>query len=94
MRCNVEYMIDFLRRNSSVSCPITGRMISEHFGISGSDVRRIINKSRQSGVPICSSRLGYYYSEDKEHISKTVNSIHSRISAQENAIRGLSEWLS
>lgn len=94
MRCTVEFVVDYLRRNSSASCHIAGRVIAEHFGVTGSDVRKLINKSRQNGVPICSSRHGYYYSEDKEHIEKTVCSIRGRISAQENAIHGLSEWLS
>lgn len=49
-----------------------------------------MNAARCDGIPICSSRNGYYYSDDKEQIQKTVDSMRGRIFAQENAIAGLS----
>lgn len=90
----MEQIIHYLRNVSSAENPIKGRDIADHFGISGIDVRDAINKARRASIPICSSRFGYYYSEDKEDIKKTVESMRGRIVAQENAIVGLSALLS
>lgn len=69
--------------------PVTGTRIADAMCISGIDVRSMINKARSSGEPICSCRSGYYYSEDESDVERTIASLYSRISKQEQAIDGL-----
>lgn len=56
-------------------------------------MRRAVNNARSNGVPICSSRFGYFYSTNREHISKTISSIQGRIEAQTSAVNGLADAL-
>ena len=86
-------IVEYLRNHSSVDHPIKGKDIASHFGISGIKVREEVNMARCAGVPICSSSSGYFYSNDKDQIRKTVDSMSGRISAQENAICGLQSLL-
>ena len=86
-------IISYLRRYSTVEHPLKGVDIANHFGTTGVKVRKAVNEARCSGVPICSSSFGYYYSEDKELIRKTVESMLGRIAAQQNAIAGLEQLL-
>ncbi len=89
----VATIIKYLRTNSSFEHPIKGSSIASHYGISDVKVREVVNAARRNGIPVCSSSYGYYYSEDKAHISKTVESLKNRIASQESAIDGLSALL-
>lgn len=86
-------IVQYLRVNSSPEHPISGKDMANHFGITGVKVRRYINEARRDGVPVCSTRWGYYYSEEKEHIERTLASLRGRIISQENAITGLEKLL-
>lgn len=86
-------IIAYLRRNSSSDKPVSGRVLAEKFGLTGQKVREYINRARQDGVPICSARWGYFYSEDTSQIRKTIDSMRGRIASQELAIDGLSTLL-
>ena len=52
-------------------------------------IRKKINEARCQGFPICSCDKGYYYSEDKAEIIKTVQSLMNRTIAVEKAVSGL-----
>ena len=84
----IKYLIDF----SSKEKVIDSKEIAKRFEISRVDVRRIINKARSEGIPICANRDGYYYSTDIYEINKTVGSLTGRISAISSAIRGLKRF--
>ncbi len=73
--------------------PITGAKIADAMCISGIDVRAMINAARSAGDPICSCRHGYYYSEDEKEVERTIASLYSRISKQEEAIAGLKSFV-
>lgn len=72
--------------------PVTGAQIADAMCVSGIDVRAMINVARCAGEPICSCRSGYYYSEDKQDVERTIVSMYNRISKQENAINGLKSF--
>ena len=72
---------------------ITCKEISDMSGYSQIFIRSEINRLRSSGVPVCSSRHGYYLSDDENDICKTISSMLHRISAQERAINGLKTLL-
>ncbi len=86
-------IITYLRMHSSAEKPVSGRVLAERFGLTGQKVREYINQARRDGVPICSARWGYFYSEDKSQIKKTIDSMRGRIVSQELAIDGLSTLL-
>ena len=82
-------IIEYIRRNSSREHPIKGKDLADYFGIVGSDVRKEISNARCNFIPICSSKRGYYFSNDKELIAKTIESLRRRIASQEKAIEGM-----
>ncbi len=84
----VTQIIEYIKSHKGV--PVSARNLSEAFGISGFEIRRIINCARSEGCPICSCHKGYYYSEDSVEIKKTVDSLRHRIESIQRAINGLS----
>ena len=86
-------ILDFLKSNSSNTYTISGKTIASYFNISGIRVRICVNHLRRDGFPICSNRWGYYYSEEKKDIEKTISSLRGRVASQEDAISGLTRLL-
>lgn len=86
-------IITYLRKHSSFENPVSGGVLADKFGLTGQKVREYINQARRNGIPICSTRWGYFYSDDKAQIKKTIESMRGRIAAQEMAIDGLSTLL-
>ena len=84
----MDSIVEYIKSHNGI--PVSARNLSEAFGISGFEIRRIINGARSEGLPICSCHKGYYYSESNEEIEKTVKSLRHRIESIERAIRGLS----
>jgi biotin operon repressor len=84
-------IVEYIKAHKGI--PISARNLSETFGISGLEVRKIINSARSEGCPICSCHKGYYYSENYEEIKKTIDSLGSRIGAMERAKLGLAKCL-
>lgn len=84
-------VIEYIKSHNGL--PITSNKLSEAFGISGFEIRRIVNQARSEGCPICSCHKGYYYSENSDDIEKTVMSLSHRIGSIQRAIRGLSKCI-
>ena len=84
-------VIDYIKSHDGL--PITASKLSEAFGISGFEIRRIVNAARTEGCPICSCHKGYYYSENADEIAKTVASLTHRLGSIQRAIDGLSGHL-
>ena len=63
------------------------------FGLSGSDLRRAVNRLRGSGIPICSSDHGYFYAENELELKRTISQLRSRIRKIAFAERGLTRAL-
>lgn len=72
---------------------ITSKEIENDFQCKGTEVRKIVNKLRSNGVPICSSPTGYYYAETKSEIKDTLAHLESRIKKIEKAKEGMEETL-
>lgn len=71
---------------------ITASQIHSMAGVSPFDVRKCVNTLRQSGVPVCSDKKGYYITENSENVNATIVQLRHRISAMQNAINGLEKW--
>lgn len=72
---------------------VTSRELESAFRIRGPDLRRIINRLRGDGIPICSSDSGYYYAATEEELQRTIRQLRSRIRKIAHAERGLTKAL-
>lgn len=73
--------------------PISAKNLSKIFGCPDVTIRRFINQARLEGYPICSCGKGYYYSNSKEDINRTIASLMHRITSIQNAVNGLASNL-
>lgn len=85
----MEEIVIYIKNHASKMNPVTNKEISAHFSISDVTIRKKINEARCEGIPICACDSGYYYSEDKNEILKTVDSLMHRTIAIEKAVKGL-----
>lgn len=74
---------------NSYPSAIKSPFITEQTGYNGAIIRKTINFLRSLGYPICSSRSGYYLSQDKEEIKKTIHNLESRQETIQRAVEGL-----
>lgn len=72
---------------------VTARELSKLMCVGESYIRRKINDARSNGIPICSTRRGYYLSYDSVDIANTVQFLNNRLNTQIKAINGLAECL-
>ena len=82
-------VIEYIKANGTPESPVSSYEITEALNISGISIRKAINKARSEGCPICSCSEGYYYSEDKNEIINTIQSLVNRNISVERAVNGL-----
>ena len=58
-------------------------------GISGTDLRKLVNRMRRKGVPIGSDRCGYFYATNASEVYDTIRQLKQMVSGLEAAISGL-----
>ena len=84
----------YLKRNhNSRSTAALSKQLEAAFSCKGTEIRKCINTLRSNGIPICSCVDGYFYSDNAEDISQTVDQLHSRISKIEKAKDGLEKYI-
>lgn len=80
----------FLREyKSGVDNAITSTRLSDVFGCTGAEIRRMVSHLRAVGVPICSGHQGYWYADSVEDVEQTIAMYESRISKMLEAVGGL-----
>ncbi len=57
--------------------------------LSGTDLRKLVNRLRRDGVPIGSSRNGYFYARTAGEVYATIRQLQTMVRGLEAAIRGL-----
>ena len=72
---------------------IGGRKLAGKMGVSENELRRRVNRLRQQGVPIASSRAGYFYAATAGEVYATIRSLRGMASGLEAAITGLEKAL-
>lgn len=85
-----KYIMD---HSDGCNSPVRGSQIAAALGVSGIEVRRIINTARGHGDLICSNTKGYYIAQDKEAVQRTIDSLNGRIAAMSRAVKGLEATL-
>jgi biotin operon repressor len=62
-------------------------------GISGTDLRKLINRLRRKGIPIGSCPEGYYYARTAGEVYSTIRQLRGMVNGLEAAIHGLEQSL-
>ena len=57
--------------------------------MSGTDLRKLVNKLRRKSVPICSGRDGYFYARTAGDIVRTIRALRVMIKGLQAAVDGL-----
>ena len=90
----MELITEYIRKCSDGrNNPVCSKTIATAFGVPTTMVRKMINDARSKGDPICSCSSGYYTTNDRDEIMKTIASIRGRIAGMNRAISGLEQCL-
>ena len=73
--------------------PVKSVELERSLNMSGTDLRKLINKLRRKAVPICSSRDGYFYAKTAGDIVRTIRKLEIMIQGLQAAINGLTAAL-
>jgi transcriptional antiterminator len=85
-----EYLKDYhTEEKNAINC----RELAQLYNVTSKQIRNIVSALRQDGAPICSSSAGYWYSEDKGDLLRTLNKIRSQIHNMECTATGLEKTL-
>lgn len=68
---------------------VSGAELAKTMGVSGNELRRLVNRLRREGVPIASSSSGYYYAANAGEIYSTIRSLRKMENGLKAAIAGL-----
>ena len=68
---------------------VSGAELAKAMGISGNELRRLVNRLRRESVPIASNSSGYFYAANAGEIYSTILSLWKMESGLRAAIAGL-----
>jgi biotin operon repressor len=90
IKMNKGNLLSFLKENHvGKENAVKSKVLEELFGLSGQEVRSIVNQLRSEGVPICSGQKGYWFAKNRTEIQETLRNLTQRIQGITNAINGL-----
>lgn len=91
MRIDVDVMEYLKEYHAKEADALKSRDLGVLFNLTNREVRNLVSKLRQDGVPICSSNNGYWYSEDAEDITRTIKRLADQVQNMRLVIKGLSK---
>ena len=85
-----ERLLNYLKG----ACPgrkyrVSGAELERALGLSGTDLRKLVNRLRRKGVPIASDRQGYFYAATAGEVYATIRQLRQMAGGLEKAIAGL-----
>ena len=85
-----ERLLNYLKG----ACPgrkyrVSGADLERALGISGADLRKLVNRFRRQGIPIGSDRQGYFYAATAGEVYTTIRQLRQMVAGLEKAIAGL-----
>lgn len=85
-----ERLLNYLKG----ACPgrryrVSGAELERALGLSGTDLRKLVNRLRRRGVPIASDRRGYFYAATAGEVYATIRQLRQMAGGLEKAIAGL-----
>lgn len=80
------------------ACPgrqyrVSGAELERALGLSGTDLRKQVNRLRRQGTPIASDRQGYFYATTAGEVYTTIRQLRQMVTGLEKAISGLEDAL-
>ena len=72
---------------------VSGTELERALGLSGTDLRKLVNQLRREGVPIASDRQGYFYAATAGEVYTTIRQLRQMTAGLEKAIAGLEDSL-
>lgn len=72
---------------------VGGKELELALNISGTDLRKLVNKLRQETEPIASDQTGYFYADNAGDIYATIRHLRKMRDGIDAAIRGLEQSL-
>ena len=67
--------------------------IERAIGVNGNELRKLVNRMRRGGIPIGSSRSGYFYAVTAGEVYSTIRQMRVTANGLEAAIAGLEKSL-
>lgn len=76
------------------ACPgrkyrVSGAELEQALHISGTDLRKLVNRMRRKGIPISSDRSGYFFAVNAAEVYTTIRQLKQMVFGLEKAIAGL-----
>ena len=68
---------------------VSGKELERVMGLSGTDLRKIVNRLRRRGVPIASDQNGYFYAQTSGEVYSTIRYLKKIRTGLDAVIRGL-----
>lgn len=68
---------------------VISKTLEQALGISGKELRDLVNALRREGIPIASDQRGYFYAKTETEVRLTIRHMRNRISGINAAISGL-----
>lgn len=68
---------------------VSGKELERVMGLSGTDLRKIVNRLRRKGVPIASDQNGYFYAQTSGEVYSTIRYLKKIRAGLDAVIRGL-----
>ncbi len=68
---------------------VSGKELERVMGLSGTDLRKIVNRLRRRGVPIASDQNGYFYAQTSGEVYSTIRYLVKIRTGLDAVIRGL-----
>ena len=81
-----EYLKQYRRGQESAA---SSKELEAVFHVKGTELRRVVNRLRCDGWPICSDATGYFYAARQSEVRATVAQLTGRISKIAAATKGL-----
>ena len=89
---NDETLRVYLKTNCyGKSHRIAGSTLEQQLSMGGSDLRKRISRLRRKGVPIASSREGYFYASNAAELYSTIRQLKEMRAGLDAAICGLEQ---
>lgn len=72
---------------------VGGKELERTLHLSGTDLRKLVNRLRQQNKPIASDRNGYFYAQTAGEVYTTIQNLKKMRAGLDAAIRGLERSL-
>ncbi|TCK89048.1 hypothetical protein EDC19_2462 [Natranaerovirga hydrolytica] len=85
-----EQLAEYLHRyHHGAENAVISKTLERALGISGKELRDLVNALRREGIPIASDQSGYFYAKTEAEVRLTIRHMRNRISGISAAVSGL-----